>query len=48
MATVGFGDISPALWYAKIFVSMEVIIGLSIFVFAIGMLFSDFHETKER
>jgi len=47
MATVGFGDISPALWYAKIFVSMEVIIGLSIFVFAIGMLFSDFHENKE-
>ena len=48
MATVGLFDISPAHTYAKIYVSMEVIIGLSIFVFAIGMLFSDFHETKER
>ena len=40
IATVGFGDISPSLWFTKLFAALEVFFGLSIFVFAIGMLFS--------
>ena len=44
IATVGFGDISPNLWYTKLFTAMEVFIGISIFVFAIGMLFSDWRK----
>ena len=47
MATVGFGDISPALWYTKLFTILEVVIGMSIFVIAIGMLFSDFKLTDD-
>jgi ion channel len=41
IATVGFGDIAPNLWFTKLFTALEVFIGLSIFVFAIGMLFSN-------
>ncbi len=41
IATVGYGDISPTLWYTKLFTALEVIIGSSILVFAIGMLFSN-------
>lgn len=42
VATVGFGDISPHLWHLKLFVMLEIVIGMSIFIFAIGFLFSDF------
>lgn len=41
IATVGFGDIAPNLWFTKLFTALEVFIGLSIFIFAIGMLFSN-------
>ncbi|MFZ1633842.1 MAG: potassium channel family protein [Chitinophagales bacterium] len=47
IATVGFGDISPSLWYSKIFVAFEVLIGVSIFIFAIGMLFSNWTIKQE-
>ncbi len=46
IATVGFGDISPNLWYTKLFASLEVFIGMSIFIFAIGMLFSTWKEKQ--
>lgn len=42
VTTVGFGDISPNIWYTKLFVMLEIAIGMSIFIFAIGFLFSDF------
>lgn len=42
VATVGFGDLTPNLWYIKLFVMLEISIGMSIFIFAIGFLFSDF------
>ncbi len=41
IATVGFGDISPNLGYTKLFAILEILIGISIFVFALGMLFSN-------
>lgn len=40
IATVGFGDISPNLWYCKFFTAIEIISGMTIFIFAIGFLFS--------
>lgn len=47
IATVGFGDITPNLWYTKLFAAFEVFIGLSLFVFALGMLFSSYQSTKK-
>lgn len=40
IATVGFGDISPNLWYSKFFTVIEIMCGMSIFAFAIGFMFS--------
>jgi len=48
IATVGFGDITPNLPYSKLFTAFEIIIGLSIFVFAIGMLFSKWTIDDEK
>lgn len=47
IATVGFGDISPNLWYTKLFTGLEVIFGMTIFIFAIGFLFSRFSNTNQ-
>lgn len=46
VSTVGFGDISPKLWYTKMFVMLEIAIGVTLFIFAIGFLFSDFKYVK--
>ncbi len=39
IATLGYGDISPNLWYVKLASIVEVICGFAIFVFAINFLF---------
>ncbi|MBK8735292.1 MAG: two pore domain potassium channel family protein [Saprospiraceae bacterium] len=46
IATVGFGDISPNLWYTKLFTATEVLFGLTIFIFAIGFLFTKWTSTN--
>jgi len=36
-----FGDITPNLWYTKLFTMVETLFGISIFILAIGMLFGN-------
>jgi hypothetical protein len=45
IATVGFGDISPNLWYTKFFTAVEILGGMTIFIFAIGFLFTRWSNT---
>jgi hypothetical protein len=47
ITTAGFGDISPSLWYSKLFTALEILTGLSIFVFALGMLFSNWTTNEQ-
>lgn len=39
MTTVGYGDISPKSWYAKMACDTQAISGVILFVLALGMLF---------
>jgi hypothetical protein len=41
MTTVGYGDISPALWYSKLAVDIQALTGIMLFVVALGLLLSD-------
>lgn len=43
-STVGYGDISPANYFAKFFVSLEVIIGQMIMVIGLGTVFSNIYR----
>ena len=40
IATVGYGDMRPVTWYAKLTVDLEVLAGLGIVVVGIGRYFS--------
>lgn len=40
LSTVGFGDITPTAWYARLAVSLEILTGLSITVLTVGRHFS--------
>lgn len=44
MATLGYGDISPMAWYAKLFADLQVISAVVLFGGALGMLFSGWWE----
>jgi len=46
IATVGYGDISPNVWYTKLFVCLEVFFGLIIFVFAVNLLFVQWNSEQ--
>lgn len=43
-ATVGYGDISPANYFAKFFISLEVMIGQIIMVIGLGTVFSNIYR----
>ena len=40
LSTVGYGDIAPRTWYAKLAVDLEILMGLGITVLAVGRHFS--------
>lgn len=40
LSTVGYGDIVPVAWYAKLAVDVEILMGLSITILAVGTHFS--------
>lgn len=50
ITTVGFGDISPSLWYSKVTVALEVIFGQALIVLAVGFFFYNLGsgEPKKR
>lgn len=48
ISTGGFGEISPNVWYTKLFASVEILIGVTLFVFAIGMMFGDRNEFRKK
>ena len=41
MTTTGFGDIVPTRWYSKLAADMQIIAGMSMLIFALGMLFGN-------
>lgn len=47
LSTVGFGDIAPLMWYSKIAVSLEVIIGQFFLLLTIGYFFSTIQIDRE-
>jgi hypothetical protein len=41
MTTTGYGDIHPIRWYSKLAVETQILTGVAILVFALGMLFGN-------
>jgi hypothetical protein len=48
MTTVGYGNISPNTWYAKLATDIEALTGTVLLVVALGTLFAGFREMDER
>ncbi len=48
MATVGFGDMRPATFYANMLVTIEVLLGLTGFALATGLIFTRFSRPIAR
>jgi small neutral amino acid transporter SnatA (MarC family) len=46
MITVGYGDITPGTWYAKLTSDLQAIAGVVLFVVALGMLFGNWQEDR--
>lgn len=44
ISLTGFSGISPDVWYTKLFTVAEILVGIAIFIFAIGALFSKQNE----
>jgi hypothetical protein len=44
VATVGYGDITPASWPARAAVDCQIILGMSLLVIVVGMFFSGWWE----
>ena len=40
LATVGYGNLAPTAWYAKMATNVEALSGIALFVLALGVLFS--------
>jgi hypothetical protein len=47
MTTVGYGNISPNTWYAKLATDVEALTGTVLLVVALGMLFAGFREMDD-
>lgn len=47
-ATVGFGDITPQLWYSRVAVSAQVVVTNAVVVIALGMALGRFFERRDR
>ncbi|MGH6969022.1 MAG: ion channel, partial [Stellaceae bacterium] len=48
MATIGYGDMHPATLYANILVTIEVLLGLTGFALATGLIFARFSRPTAR
>lgn len=48
MTTVGYGNISPNTWYAKLATDVAALTGTILLVVALGMLFAGFREMEEE
>ena len=48
IATVGYGDISPNLWYSKLAAIIEILCGIIIFVFALNFAFTNWKNLNSR
>ncbi|MDE1967404.1 MAG: ion transporter [Alphaproteobacteria bacterium] len=48
MATIGYGDMRPATFYANVVVTIEVLLGLIGFALATGMIFARFSRPTAR
>jgi hypothetical protein len=44
ITTVGYGNVAPSSWYAKLASNIEALTGTVLFVVALGMLFSGHAE----
>jgi hypothetical protein len=44
ITTLGYGDITPKSWYAKLFCNIEVLCGISLLGGALSLLFSGWHS----
>lgn len=47
MTTVGYGNISPNTWYAKLATDVEALTGTVLLVVALGMLFAGFRDMED-
>ncbi|MFQ6026284.1 MAG: ion channel [Dehalococcoidia bacterium] len=46
ITSLGWGDVAPRRWYAKLATDVEVLIGLVLFVVALGMLFGNWRSER--
>ena len=48
MTTVGYGDITPRVWQAKLAADTQALSGVLLFVVALGMLFGNWWERSDE
>lgn len=48
MTTVGFGDISPNLWYSKLTVAVQMFLGQALILFTVGFFFYNLGNQKTK